>query len=124
MSNDANTTERQSDVAIAVSESVIRSTPVQNMSHSVSSVTPAARNALVYVAGYVAHRIRSSHSCSCSDCLRKPGSLDDSGLAFIQLKAISAGDFGKLSIPSDGLVSYLYTVENHFVSVLQKFVHE
>jgi len=119
-SSDASATN--DDVAEAMSESV--TTPVQYVSHAATSVSPAERNALVYVAGYIVHRINSCHSCSCNKYLSKPGSLDDTDLQFIHLKAICAGDFGKLSVPSDGLVSYLDAVESRFVSVLPVLVHK
>lgn len=122
--DDASATKNDVAETISVSEPVTSSTPVQYVSYAATSLTAAERNALVYVAGYIVHRIQSLHACSCNNFLRKPGSLDDSDLAFIQLKAICAGDFGKLSVPSDGLVSYLDAVENRFVSVLPVLIHK
>jgi len=84
----------------------------------------AAENALLYVAGYVVRRIKNDHNCSCCDQLCKPGSLSDPSLAFTHLKAICSGDFGKLCIPSDSVVSYLDAIESRLSCVFPIFVHQ
>ena len=101
---------------------------VQCVPHDSCILLPATRNAaanaLVYIAGYLVHKIKSGHVCSCCDCLCKSGSLDDPTLAFMHLKAICSGEFGKLSVPSDSVVAYLSKVETQFLSLFPVFIHK
>ena len=83
----------------------------------------ASSNALVYVAGYLVHRVKLKHTCDCCALLCKEGTLDDSDLFFMHLKAICSGNFGRLQVPSDAVVKLLTAIESKFVSVLQSFVH-
>lgn len=91
---------------------------------SVSSMCISAeKNALVYVAGYVVYRVKQKHSCDCCALLCREGSLDDTSLHFIHLKAICSGTFGRLQVPSCGVIQFLSVVESTFVSLFHSYVH-
>jgi hypothetical protein len=82
-------------------------------------------NALTYVAGYVVQKILKCHSCeACTNLLCRPGVLQDETLAFMHLKAISKGDFGKLKVPSNEIVRDLQAVEAEFTQILPHVVFQ
>ena len=63
-------------------------------------------NAMMYVAGYVANKIVTLHKCEkCFAAFCTDGDLLDCRSVFIHLKAFCVGDFGRLKVPNDKLVS-------------------
>ena len=88
-----------------------------------SSASPPPRsleeeNVLVYVAGYLCHRVLFKHRCSrcMSAMVRKEATLDNPNLLLTHFKAmeVEGSDFGLLKVPTHDFISFVAIADDSF----------